>query len=272
MIAIILDDNSEHILELNNNPLASYIHKSFKHLQNAPLPFSPHFDYMSKYYNDITGVINKLKASAEYLNVSVDFSKLDQQEYLNHLHKIYETGYKKGSNVWLDFHEMIHTLEKINNNYPFLDYKQVMINYRDKAGPLEKTFDRGYLKYSTHHISKGTCYAGWCELGKTPVTYWSNNEPDDIKRMCQLIKPWLTLRPTFTIALQDIDFDLTPDQKQKFSNWFNKHKEQWTKHWQLDDWQQEEITSVIPIGKLLNVDEFESKMDSGCIPQRVRLV
>ena len=226
-------------------------------------------DNIYQHVNDRNGLINTLVEAATKLNISVDVSKLSEQDYLNFLHKVYEEGYNRGSNIWLDFHEMIHALEF--NKSTARPRNEIFINYRDKAGPLEKPFDKRNLKYATQKIPKGTCYTTWSELGKTLDTYWSSHEPDNIQRLCQLAKPWLILRPSFRVALEDVDLSLSPENKEKFTEWFKQYEEQWKKHWKVDDWTLDEIISItsIPIGVMNEVDVFTEKMKDNRIPTRI---
>ena len=267
MLKLILDDGAEFTIKLFDNPVAENLRRTIKHLQSIRIPFSPKFDKLYASINDRTALIDLLLESAGKLNISVDITLLDDQEYLNSLHKIYEQGYNQGSNVWLDFHEMIHAIEGSNLNK--IPAKEITINYRDKAGPLEKPFDRTYLKFMTSQISKGTCYAYWGELGKTVESYWADGEPEDVQRICQLAKPWTILRPTFKIALEDNDLSLTADRKERIIKWFAQYEAQWKKHWNVNDWTVDEMSSVIPLGTIAEVDLLSKKIDEGKIPVNV---
>jgi hypothetical protein len=247
-------------IELNQNIISQYIEKSFRHLQNLPLSFHI-YDYLKYYSQNKELLYRTLLDAAKKLNIDIDEAQLTDQKYLNFLHKTYEFGYNKGSNVWLEFHEMIHAIEALNNNNLVSD--QVTINYRELSGPLEKPFNRNYLEHAVQSISKGTCYCQWNELGKSPYRYWSDNEPDDIARIYQLAKPWTVLRPSVTIALEDIDFTLSQEDQQRFDDWFSGYKESWMQHWNLDHWDEKEMTSVIPIGQISDVDELKEKIYQG---------
>jgi hypothetical protein len=260
MLTITLDDNSIFDIKLNSNPVGQYIEKSFKHLQHLPLP-TKIYDYPAYYVNDKDLLYTTLIDSAKKLNIDIDVSKLVNQEYLNYLHEIYEHGYKKGTNVWLDFHEMIHSIEKLNNGDIIDD--QIIVNYRDAAGLLEKPFDRNYLQYAVQNVSAGTCYCRWSELGKHPYQYWLDKEPNDIIRLCQLATPWTILRPSFTIALEDTDLFLSKEELQEFNTWFSEYKDQWIQHWNLKSWDEKEMNSVIPIGEILDVSTFKEKIHKG---------
>jgi len=270
MLTLFLNDESTFNIDVENNPISQYIEKSFRHLQHLPIPFHI-YDYIKRHITDKDLLYTNLINSAAHLGIKVETRQLGDQKYLNELHKIYEFGYNKGSNVWLEFHEMIHFIESLNNMNQRMIKDQFEINYRDQAGPLEKPFDRTYLKHSTHTIDKGTCYCHWSELGKTPYQYWMDNEPDDIARICTLAKPWTMLRPSFTIALEDIDFKLSQKQEQEFNKWFSKYKKQWLEYWKLDSWSEHEMNAVIPIGKISNIDLLKNKMHSCATPTYIKV-
>jgi hypothetical protein len=267
MLILTLDDKSNFDITINSNPVSEYIIKSFRHLQHLPIPFHI-YDYPKYYSSNKDLMYSNLISSADKLGVEIDVLKLTNQDYLNYLHKVYETGYNKGTNIWLEFHEMIHLIESLNNKNKH-STDQIIINFRDSAGPLEKSFDKEYLAYSAQTITKGTCFCQWSELGKVPIQYWMDNEPDNIQRLCQLAKPWTILRPSFIIALEDIDFRLSPEKQQGFNEWFAKHKQVWMQHWKLDSWSEAEMNSVIPIGQVKDISLLVNKIHSGRILTKI---
>jgi hypothetical protein len=262
MLILTLNDQSKFDIELNRNPVGQYIEKTFRHLQHLPVPFHI-YDYLNYFIQNKELIYNTLIESAKKLNVDIDVAQLTNQLYLNSLHKLYELGYNKGSNVWLEYHEMIHSIEAINQ----IDVRdvsdEVIINFRDRAGPLEKPFNRKYLEYGVQSVTQGMCFCRWGELGKIPRYYWADGEPDDIERICQLAKPWTVLRPSFNIALEDMDFTLSAESRQGFNSWFAKHKQAWMQYWKLDSWTEDEMSCVIPIGQIKDVSSFVEKIHSG---------
>lgn len=270
MLTLIFYNNSTVNINLNGNPISEYIEKTFKHLQHLPLDFKI-FDYLKYHSQNKDLLYSSLLDSAAKLSIDIDVQSLTDQKYLNSLHKMYEIGYNKGSNVWLQFHEMIHAVESVTNAdiHPILN--EMTINFRDRAGPLEKPFSRDFLKYGTPSITKGTCYCRWSELGKIPSQYWLDDEPDDIQRVCQLAKPWTVLRPSITIALDDIDFSMSAEQQEKFNIWFGKHKQQWMNYWKLTSWAADEMSLVIPIGLVENISLLKNNMESGLVPSKVQV-
>jgi len=266
MLTLTLNDNSTVDIELNQNPVSQYIKKSFRHLQHLPIPFHI-YDYQKYYINHKDLLYSTLIDSADKLGIDVDVLRLSDQKYLNSLHKIYETGYNKGTNIWLEFHEMIHLIELANDCR--LVNSQLIINFRDSAGPLEKPFNREYLKHSVQSVTQGTCFCQWGELGKIPSQYWIDNEPDDTQRLCQLAKPWTVLRPFFIIALDDIDFRMSLEKQQEFDAWFAKHKQAWIQYWNLSSWSESEMNSVIPIGQVKDISQLIDKLNSGAILDKI---
>ena len=248
-------------MELYNNTTAERIVKAYKHLQHLPLNFRP-YDYIIKYKDNPELVADALKTAAEKLSIDVDLTGLARSEYRNNLHEIYEKGYD-GSADWLEFHEMIHAVEMLAEGTV---KDTVTIDYRQNSGQLTKQFDRQQLADGVTKVSKGTCYCHWAELGKDPFTYWADQEPDNINRFCELAKPWLWFKPVITVALEDIDFKPSVERIDRFNQWFNNYQQSWIQHWKLDNWTIEEIFTVIPIGKLMNLEQFKLQIQQGSYP------
>jgi hypothetical protein len=264
MCNIILDNENQYSIELDDNPLSEYYKKCLKHLQHIRLNYSI-FDY-PKYRVTSDTIKSIFLESSKHLGVNIDIDQLTKQDYLNYLHGVYEVEYPRTQDpIYLDFHEMIHLSEACfvkNNVFDNI----VTINFRNNAGLLQKTFDRTHLSYGTTKVRKGTCFLRWNELGKTPYSYFIDNEPDNIDRLCELAKPWTTLRPALYVALEDVDFnrDLS-----NFNDWFRKYEEEWKSHWGLHDWSPEEQFTVISIGVVREIDDLEKDIESGSIIVRV---
>jgi hypothetical protein len=262
MLVLTLNDNSKFDIEFIQNPISEYIEKSLRHLQHLPVPFHI-YDYLNYFSKNTELLYNNLVDSAKKLNIDIDVAQLTDQSYLNALHKMYELGYNKGSNVWLEYHEMIHSIESANHTSIRDVPDEVIVNFREKAGLLEKPFNRDYLKYGEQKVVAGTCFCRWGELGKIPSHYWKDGEPDDTKRICQLAKPWTVLRPSFIIALEDMNFELSLESRREFNLWFANHKQAWMQHWNLESWTEDEMSLVIPIGQIKDVLAFANKIHSG---------
>jgi hypothetical protein len=202
----ILFSNNETIdFCIDNSPLGQVYQKIYKHLSAIPIP---HKDWDNPYHVDSLSyedLVNKLVKFGNQLHIEVDQQRClaSDQLYFNHIHKIYETNYN-GDPAWLDFHESIHECELFFRPH----FKILHINYREKAGPLEKPYNPLWFESATTKVKAGEIFSCWAELGKSPYAYWYDQEPNDIDRMCQLSKPWLRLRPKLNIALEDIDFSV----------------------------------------------------------------
>lgn len=262
---ICLKDNQFLKIDLYNNPLADYFYNSIKHLKNVPLNFFENDIFFNSEIANLSIAKNKLENYANNIGIQIDVLELSNQSYLNYLHEIYEKSFD-GTAAWLRFHEYIHIIEKIVCNKktePIISF-----NYRTLAGKLEKPFLRQYNKYSVSKIQKNQCFMRWQELAKPPYFYYENKEIDDIDRLCELAKPWITLRPSFHIACYDIDvldgIDLDP-----FDKWFAAFKDDWCKHWDITDWDSAETFKVIPIGQIEDADVLVNNIKNNNFPIKI---
>jgi hypothetical protein len=213
-------------------------------------------------------LVDRVIDSARLLSIEVDrelcLSK--SQEYLNTLHNIYEKNYD-GAPAWLMFHEYIHLCEYHIEG--FLD-NRMDINYREKAGPLNKPFDISWMQASTTQVRPGDVYIHWTELGKIPYLYWEHNEPEDINRLCELSKPWLTFQPLLTLALSDRNF-LKDKNIKEFNTWWAKYSEQWCQHWNIPKWSIEDQYSVIVIGHVPQFQQVSELLKQHIYPIKIQL-
>jgi len=248
-------------IEFNDTTVAHEYRRYFKHLQHVDLDFR-------EWDNPYAQVDCKtlLKRYADKLCVSVDEHSLTDQKYLNKLHKIYEENYN-GYSTWLNFHEQIHRCEDLNEN---TGKKVLIIDYREKAGPLIKQFNQDWLENSVTKVNAGDIFASWCELGKTPYHYWQDGEPNDLHRICSLAKPWLLLRPKISIACESVDF-LKNKKCVQFNQWWNQYKDQWHAHWNINGYTVEKQSSVIKIGKIFNTEKMNQILNKGIGVQKICL-
>ena len=119
-------------------------------------------------------------------------------------------------------------------------------------------------------IKKNQCFVRWQELAKIPYSYYVDNEPDNIKRLCELAKPWINLKASFHIACADIDF-LENIDISSFDSWFSKYKNDWCNHWKISDWDSTESFKVIPIGEIDDSDILVSNVKNNNLPLRISL-
>lgn len=246
-------------------PISDVYQKIYKHLSHVPVPFS---DWDNPYYVEnithqtlVDGLIqygNKLS-----IKVDQDLCLSQDQNYLNAIHKIYETNYD-GNPDWLKFHEHVHLCEKRTRQRR----KVFLIDYRDKAGLLEKPFDLTWKDNFTTKIKAGDVFVSWAELGKTPYAYWDNNEPDEFSRLCELAKPWVILKPQIQIALEDID-TLENINQQEFNFWWHNRSQKWCQHWNIPSWTLHDMYSVSVFGKVPDVETIIQQLKNQVKPSKI---
>jgi hypothetical protein len=254
-------------LNIDDSSIADVYQKIYKNLSHVPVPFRP---WDNPYYLENISYEILVDYLCQYgKNLSVDVDKelcLQQnQEYFNSIHKIYEQKYD-GTPNWLDFHEHIHLCEF----YFQKKSKPLQLDYREKAGLLEKKFDMNWMSTATTKIKKGDIYVYWAELGKNPYHYWENNEPTDLTRLCELAKPWLKLRPKLLIALEDCD-TIVGKNVDEFNSWWEKYRKIWCHHWGIDSWTIEDMFAVVVFGKVPDVDLLIEYLKDNALPTRVLL-
>jgi hypothetical protein len=264
---LIFSNNQEIELDIDNSPLGITYQKIYKNLSKVPIPYRP---WDNPYYTkNLTypELVNRLVEYAQKVSVDIDRSKCLAQDqlYFNSIHKIYEQNYN-GHPGWLDFHEHIHMCEVY-----FKEYNDLFcIDYREKSGLLEKPMDRQWLNNTQTTVQAGDVYVQWSELGKTPYTYWKNNEPNDIERMCKLAKPWLKLRPKIYIALNDMN-KLKNIPCDKFSAWWKDYQYEWTEYWNIPSWNIENIFGVSVFGRTTQIKLLKQQLKNNAVPVKVAL-
>jgi hypothetical protein len=201
------------------------------------------------------------------VSVSLDqnLCMLQDQNYFNAIHKIYEINYR-GEPAWLDFHEHIHACEKKVGIMP----KVLHIDYREKSGILEKPLNLEWTTNATTKIKAGDVFVQWAELGKTPYGYWKNNEPNDITRMSELIKPWSKLRPKILVAMEDID-TLENIKVDEFEAWWSQYSEALCQHWNKTRWTTYDIFAVSVFGQVPDLQEIITQLKNNINPIKVLL-
>jgi hypothetical protein len=263
---IVFSDNTVVELVLNATPIASVYQQIYKHLQHIIIPFR---DWDNPFYSDNLShhdMVEKLIMYANKVDVQIDQARcLDRdQTYFNSIHKIYEKNYN-GDPAWLNFHEHIHLCEQ-----RLASTKSLHIDYREKSGMLERPMNSEWRKNTTTKIKAGDVYVDWAELGKTPYGYWNNNEPNDMARMCELIKPWARLRPKITVALEDID-KLKHVKVVEFEPWWAQHSKALCQYWNIPSWTVHDIFSVTVFGQVPNFEEITTQLKNNQKPVKVLL-
>jgi hypothetical protein len=259
---LIFSDNTLIDLGIKEHALGQLYNKIYKNLCRVPLVFR---DWDNPYYlmkMSYPQLVDKLVLYGKQMSITVDSTRClkQEQQYFNELHKIYELGYD-GQPGWLDYHEHIHLCEKYYDHQPMI----LDIDYREKAGMLEKPFELKWLENSTTVITAGDVYVSWAELGKTPYGYWSNNEPNDFDRLCKLSKPWLILRPKIKIALEDNN-SIENKKIDEFESWWSKYESDWCRHWNLKSWTTQDIFSKTVFGKIQDVSAIQTLLKNNINP------
>jgi hypothetical protein len=259
-------NNTSIQISLNNNLLTPVIRGMYKHLRHLPVDFKP---WDNPYYVDTKTheqLVSSLIDFGQKIGVSVDQQPcLDfDQEYYNRIHKIYELNYN-GDSKWLDFHEHIHICE-FRKKIP----KTLVVDYREKAGILEKKFDMAWLKDTVTTVRPGDVYVQWAELGKTPYGYWKNSEPNDFNRMCVLAKPWLKLRAKLHIALESTNF-IDHYDVEGFNNWWKDYEQPWCRHWNISTWGIQQIASVSVIGNISDIELVKTNLQKEILPCQIQI-
>ena len=264
---LLFSNNQTVDLTIDSSALGLVYQKIYKHLSQVPVPFR---SWDNPYYSDSLTYPEMVDCLIEYgqvLGLTVDRTKCleKNQDYFNAIHKIYENGYN-GDPAWLDYHEHIHLCEFYSNKHN----RVLHIDYREKAGPLEKSIMPEWLNNTKTKIQAGEIFVSWAELGKNPYTYWENNEPDDTTRMCELAKPWLKLRPKICIAVEDID-RLADTKCDEFEDWWKSRSQAWTTYWNLSSWTIDNIYGVSVFGKTNQLDLLVEQLKNNAVPIRVLL-
>jgi hypothetical protein len=267
-VQILFNNNTQIELTLFDTAPSNQIQSMYRHLQSIDLVFrngdNPFYTHEYTYGE----LVNQLAYYGKRVSVDVDTTLClaNDQQYFNSLHEIYEKKYN-GLTDWLNFHEHIHLCENYGKNKESMC---LILDHREKAGLLKKKFDIEWLKDSVTQVCAGDVYVRWAELGKMPYTYWANNEPNDIARMCELAKPWNTLYATIRVALENIDL-LADKNIDAFNTWWAQYHDQWCEHWQIPSWPIQYQYGMIKIGKVSKVEEITKLLKNKIYPTNIFL-
>ena len=223
--SIIFSEKTSCDYTLADNLIAEKWFAKIKHLKNIPIdPIESKLENLSnlqEIYEDFCKE-NQIKIK--------QFENIKDQSVLNELHKLYEDNHDKlsriNSKILYKFHQAIHSAEESGTNR-----KNITVAWGTKEGPLAEQFNCN--PYYAEELKQNNLYLRWTELGKTPLTYWQNNEPSNQTRINELCKPHTTLRAQFNICLEDFK-PKTLDQN--FVEWFAQYKDAWLKHHKIAKW------------------------------------
>lgn len=263
---IIFKDDSTVAVELLPSPVYDLVQRWFHHLKHVDLPFRPweYVGYVEQ--RTVSELIDDLISYGRLVSVEVDPTRALEQNYLNELHRMYERCYD-GTQTWTDYHEHIHLLE--NKLRGKLRTRCLEMNYRHLSGPLNRPFQFEWLAYGQTKLRAGDVYLAWDELGKAPYTYWRDSEPDDLHRLCELAKPWVTIRPKIHVCLEDTDLD--PGENPDFQKWWASFEKEWCRHYGIPSWSRRDSNTVLVIGKVQNHRALERLLDKKIWPERITL-
>jgi hypothetical protein len=265
--------NNKQALEIrwHDTPVAQAVAKAFKHLQHVPLPWRPWDDSRWVSRVELSEVVDIFVGLAQELKIDVDPSLclIRDQQYLNHLHTLYESVDKNNKQFtqsnWMEFHELIHRIER----YPRDPSQTINIDYRHYYGLLEQPMKKEWMTPGVI-AQYGDVMVNWTELGKTPFDYMRDGEPNDIRRICQLAKPWITLKPKLNIAYGP-QFYPSEQQTAEYKQWWAPYEPTWLKRWGLAEWTLAHQFTSVPVGRLLDMDTMVSWLDQGYHPIGVKL-
>jgi hypothetical protein len=261
---------------LADNPVAEYYYRSIKHLQHLDLYFGPRENPYHPLLTDQDQCANDLIELFAEFGVRADITKLNDQQYLNHLHDIYFAQCNGSTSAqytqWMRVHDMIHVMEMHNQGHCHVNLKKLNFNYRNSAGPLYRKFSNKYFKYVNYSSAAGTAYLKEQELGKNPLTYYQDNEPEDIMQICRISKPWVNLIPAMWLALEDQPENTNYETEiQDFIQWFDPYRKEWTQHYDIPEWEPRHMTAQIPIGQVDQIDEIINRTQQNNCPIRIVL-
>jgi len=86
--------------------------------------------------------------------------------------------------------------------------------------------------------------------------------------MCELIKPWLVLKPKMCIALEDID-TLKNIESHEFESWWKQYSEIWCRHWNIPAWTLIDIFSAVIFGKVEDFEKIKEKLKNSITPTKI---
>ena len=260
-------DNSLTTIDLEQGPLKEHYLRAYKHLQHLPLTFYPWDNPYFRHVDNRVLTLEHLAKSAQCLNIHIntDACLAQDQTELNRLHKIYEQHFD-GTRPWLEFHELVHVCEQKTQWAPNFF---VNLGHREQAGMFEIPFKQEWTALCSTKLKAGDVFVFWSELGKTAYDYYHDGEPDDIQRVCELVKPWLVVRPKIQIALVDHDALENLDCS-GFETWWKQYHNDWCKHWGISQWGIEQVFGKLRIGRAQDPDAIASRLQQNILPTGIK--
>ena len=232
---------------LDDSALADKWFKKIKWISRVP------YDPIESDTVDVSDLAGIYKEFCKFSNLDpIDIGTMDQP-VLNKLHKIYEEEHERLSKmpnnaVLYKFHHSIHH----NEDKPTSTNDAIHVGWGVREGPLTEQFT--CHTFYADSILRNQLYLHWSELGKKPLEYWRDKEPNNQQRFNQLSKPHITFRPKFFVALNDI----TPQQfDPEFTEWFSTYKKQWCAAHNIEDYTEKHHYSA----PILAHTEYKGNLD-----------
>ena len=264
-----LTDSSVFDITIKQSNTWKELEPGYKMLKHVPIQFYP---WDNRLTFDKSLLCNSIVELGKRLDLSIDYSLCDKrdQSYLNQLHEIFENN-TDGCKEWLMFHEHIHLLEDTIDTG--MKTKVLRVYWRDFGGPLIKKFQYNLLEESTTHIKKGDIYVKWQELGKTPFDYYRDKEPNNIDRICELVKPWLLLKHNFSVALEDTNMleNVKSKDIEHFNKWWIDYHNDFCNYNKIPEWNIKQIYSVIVLGNIADTDGLVDKLLKNIEPYKINI-
>ena len=94
-----------------------------------------------------------------------------------------------------------------------------------------------------------------------------DGEPNDLKNICRLVRPWLFLRPVLNVAIKDFTDKKYDDPN--FLIWFKEFKDDWCKHWDLEDGRSWKPAAYIPVGHISDIDYLIDRFSNNEYPNKI---
>jgi len=234
---LIIEDRNgnDHQLyyHLADNPIANEWVKKIKHASKIPLDRL----YTSKNDRNIdkkeiyTAITEDIKILNNIIGQIYDLKIEYDQNDCNLLHGFTVAHqYDYDVNVRDIFHRLhrkIHLLENIfsNSNKPWL-----FVEWGEKGGLLTTQYKESPYQYYDLEMLAGNIYQLWAESGKTPYTYWKNQDSDNVEHFINNCKPHTTFRPGFSLCINNITYK--PYDKE-FEKWFDRYRQVWQKKYNV---------------------------------------
>ena len=222
---------------LDDSYIAKKWSQKIKHLQRVS------HDPVESDLTDVSDLDGIYKQFCEFADIQKIDTEDFNQQVLNDLHKIYEQQHdklsqKENNYILYKFHHSIHKNEKTKETA-----ENINVGWGVKEGPLTNRFN--CHSYYTDSLKKNQIYLPWAELGKKPLDYYRDKEPNIQQRFNQLSKPHVTFRAKFFINLKDIT---TPVFETDFTKWFSLYKESWFETYGIDNFEEKHQYSAPILG------------------------